>query len=506
MKVTAQDKRELERYINWLKKLGDSSTVNFNESDQDKRDRIKRAKVDYAFFVRTYFPHYADCECADFHIEEANEILKKKDIKAIEEWARGHAKSTHFDIMIPIWLHLFHDQLKCMLLVGKNLESAKRLLSDLQAEFEANEQIKHDFGKLVQMGSWESGNFQTSSGAAFFALGKGQSPRGLRNGPHRPDYIVVDDIDDDEEVRNPRRVDNTVDWILRALIPAMGKNITRFIMVNNRIAKYSVLALLADNPTFHHRKVNALLPNGEPTWFHRYTKKFFEDLKQLIGWAAFNTEYQNDPHTEGKIFTDKYIQWCPILPLEAYERIVAYWDVAYSEAKTADCNAVIICGITGVQKHVLKAYCRQSTMENAIRWMSNIQMRLPKSIQFEWYGESQFWNTSVELAIQTVANEIKFRMPIIFLDRPGRQTNKYTRILQMLPAFQRNEIYFNLKEKHNTDMQCLIEQTKAIEPGYKTHDDGPDALEGCIDKLEVSRNTGTSEIIMGSNPKTNRLY
>jgi hypothetical protein len=383
-RITVEDKKAFERYALQLKRISESSAVDYTETEAEKAAILDRCKFDYDFYVQKFFPHYAECACADFQVEEALAILNTKDIKAIEEWARAHAKSVHFDIFMPLWLHLFHNQLRCMLLVGKNLESAKKLLSDLQAECEANKQLLHYFGVLVQNGSWEEGNFITRTGAAFFALGKGQSPRGLRNGPHRPDYIVVDDIDDDEEVRNPRRVDQTVDWILKALIPAMGKDITRFVLVNNRIAKYSVLAKLAENPNFHHRRVNALDLNGEPSWAERYTKEHFQNLIKVIGWMAFQTEYQNEPHSEGKIFLDKYFQWRPTLRLSSYDRIIAYWDVAYSESKTADCNCVAIVGFTGGEKHVIKAYCRQSTMEGALMWMSGIYKRLPKTIHIEW--------------------------------------------------------------------------------------------------------------------------
>ena len=507
-KITAQDKKALQAYLARLKQIQEHNLVNANESKEDKSERIKKAKKDYNFFVRHYFPHYAEFECASFHIEAAKEVLKYKDYNGIQEWARGLAKSVHFDICIPIWLHLFHNELKCMLLVSANFNAAKVLLSDIQAEFEVNPQLEHDFGKLVQMGSWETGNFRTQTGGAFYALGKGQSPRGKRNGPHRPDYIVLDDADEDEECRNPQRIDESVKWVLKALIPAMGSDITRFVMVNNRIAKISILAKLAENKTFRHRKINALLPNGEPAWSAKYSKAFYQSRIDLIGWPAFQGEYQNEPQSEGKIFTDKMIQFAPALRLNQYERIVAYWDIAYSEAKTADCNAVIIMGSvkgnTGV-KHVLKAFCRQAKMEVPIRWMTYIYRHLPKTINIEWYGEGQFWNDAIDIALQTVAKETGVRLPIMFLDKAGRGQNKYSRIIQIVPNFQRNEIYFNEAEKHNADMQCGIEQLKGIEPGYKTKDDFPDVLENAIHKLEQDRVMDDYEPILGK-PNEKRSY
>ena len=53
-----------------------------------------------------------------------------------------------------------------------------------------------------------------ATGDLFIALGRGQSPRGIKKRGLRPNYIAVDDIDDDELVRNPRRVGEAVDWLI----------------------------------------------------------------------------------------------------------------------------------------------------------------------------------------------------------------------------------------------------------------------------------------------------
>jgi hypothetical protein len=47
---------------------------------------------------------------------------------------------------------------------------------------------------------------------------------------------------------------------------------------------------------------------------------------------------------------------------------------------------------------------------------------------------------------------------------------------------------------------------KSIEPGYKTHDDGPDSLEGAISKLEMSRVVLDSEPIIGMRHKPKGVY
>ena len=72
--------------------------------------------------------------------------------------------------------------------------------------FEANQRIMNDYGVQEKPGKWEIGEFTTAGGCAFRALGAGQSPRGTRNEAARPDFILIDDIDTDEETRNPERI------------------------------------------------------------------------------------------------------------------------------------------------------------------------------------------------------------------------------------------------------------------------------------------------------------
>ena len=78
------------------------------EAPAEKQARIRRARRDYNFFVEYYFPHYTDdpatgkhTACAPFQIEAANRVFRSRNYKGVEKWARGHAKSTHFDIFIP---------------------------------------------------------------------------------------------------------------------------------------------------------------------------------------------------------------------------------------------------------------------------------------------------------------------------------------------------------------------------------------------------------------------
>ncbi|MDZ4211077.1 MAG: hypothetical protein U1C59_05120, partial [Methylotenera sp.] len=182
-----------------------ANPVDLHETPASRSTRIARAKKDYNYFVNTYFKHYADTDCAPFQLDAANKIKGDPNIFAILEWPREHAKSVHADVLIPLWIKI-NGQLTGMVQVGKNWDDAAGLLADLQAELEFNPLFIRDFGAQKTDGSWQTGEFIDSDGIEYVAIGRGQSPRGIRNRQKRPNYCSIDDIDDDELVENPDRV------------------------------------------------------------------------------------------------------------------------------------------------------------------------------------------------------------------------------------------------------------------------------------------------------------
>lgn len=120
-------------------------------------------------------------------------------------------------------------------------------------------------------------------------------------------------------------------------------------------------------------------------------------------------------------------------------------------------------------------------MEDAIQWMVDYEKQLPKTIQVTWRFESQFWNDALKMIYKEVMDKNKYNLPLIKCERPV--SNKFQRIITMQPYYQNGRMFYSNKEEFDIDMQTGINQLKAIEPGYNTHDDSPDADQGAIDYL-----------------------
>lgn len=469
----------IERWQEHCKNIQQLSIVNKSETLAEKHNRIKLAQKNYDYFVKYYFPHYATSDCGDFQISAANKVLSDADLIALWEWARGHAKSVHFDIILPMWLKCQPiRQINVMVLVSKNEDMAKTLLGDLQAELQYNQRYIYDFGIQMSFGDWTIGEFVTADGCAFFARGRGQSPRGLRYKQYRPDYVIMDDIDDDELVENEKRVKKAFNWIIEALYGTLDAGHGRFMMVGNRIAKNSLLAKFAKLKRVYHNIVNILDKNGNPTWHQKITRAEIAAIEEFQTYRPFQKEYMNNPITEGAVFKNDWLQYKKMLPLNKYDEQVIYIDPSFKSGTKNDYKAIKHWGKAGNEFHCIKAFVRQCTITEMVRWCYDYYDKIRDKAAVTFYMEANFMQDMILDEFDEEGKKRGYLLPI----RPDKRAkpDKFQRIESISPFWERGFVWYNEAEKENKDMQTGIEQTLSFEKGSSAHDDGPDADEGAI--------------------------
>lgn len=477
----------LERWKKLCETVQNSTIVNMNESEKTKLERIKRLRSNYAAFVDYYFPHYTinpetgeTTPCAEFHIKAANKVKKERNLKAVFKWHRGAAKSTHLDIFIPLWLKCQEvKQLNVMVLVGKSEDNANTLLGDIQAELQFNQRYIHDYGQQYNNGSWEDGEFVTKDGTAFFARGRGQSPRGLRYRSNRPDYIVIDDLDDDELCESPARVTRLTNWVKEALFGALDGGRGRFIMVGNLIAKNSVLANIAATDGVHVSQVNIWDRNGNVSWSAKWTPDEVKAIERFQGYRSFQKEYMNNPITEGAVFRQDWIKWGKLPELKKFEEFVLYIDPSFKGTTKNDYKAAKLWGKTGSQLWHIKAFVRQCSVAEMVRWLYDLyEWSLEKNIAIKWYMEANFMQDTILDEFRREGDVRGYQLPISGDKR--KKPDKFQRVEAISPLWERGFVTYNEDEKNDPDMQAGIDQTLAFEKGMRGHDDAPDADEGAI--------------------------
>lgn len=483
-RINRQRLKELRQRWEERKTLVLSSTYTIKESVQGRDSRIAKARESFDYFVQSYFPHLASCKSAKFHLKAAEEIRANKDLRKIYEWARGMAKSSNISCLIPLWLLIQErPDFRYMVLVSKSYDAAVELLQDLQIELETNKLFLDDFGEMKGVGDWSGGRFTTTNGVTFKALGRSQSPRGMKKAGNRPDYIVIDDIDDDEIVQNPSRVDKAVEWVMSSLYGTMAVGRGRFIVVGNLISKNGILAKLIERyKAFTVSKVNILDNHGDPSWPENHTIEEIERIRRDMGERLFNKEYMNNPIVEGAVFRRKWLRFDAMLPLRQYSALISYTDPSWKSSTKNDFKATVLVGKTKKgYYHVIKVYADQTTPKAMVQWHYDIDAFINGRKPVTYMMEANLIQDLLLEEFKKTGDKTGHQIPLVGDKR--KKPNKFDRIEALQPLFERGLIVFNKAEKESQGMQVLVEQLLGFEKGSSMHDDAPDALEGAIWQL-----------------------
>lgn len=482
------------------------------------RDKRRRRLLDnYAAFCEYYFPHYLTLRDkvtgevirtihnAPFHNEAARKVRSTPNLKAVFQWPRGHAKSTHFDIFMPLWLMFQPKRLiNFMVIVGKSEDSAIRLLGDIQAELEHNQRIIADFGRQRGSASWQDGEFKAANGVKFLACGRGQSPRGLRDRESRPDYIVIDDLDDDELCRNEKRVHDLTDWMKEALFGSLDVGRGRFIMVGNLISKNSVLFNITKTPGVFVSVIKAVDRNGEPVWRGKWTKEEAREYRDFVGYRAWEKEMMHNPIVDGTIFRSEWIRFKKMPKLSKYEMLVCYTDPSFKSTTSNDYKASRLWGKIGNELHLIDCYVRQDTVSGMVRWLYNLYESLPEGVAVRFFMEANFMQDIILDEFTTEGNIRGYQLPL--LPDKRKKPEKIQRIEAISPLWERGFVFYNEALKDSPDMQVGIEQTLALERGSRVHDDAPDADEGAIWYLQRNTRQENFKPMFGARPTSKNIW
>lgn len=504
---TIKDKilKEWETHCDFVQQ---STPQALGETKVQKDARIKRLLGNYAKFFEYYFPHYCDdgkTACAPFHVEAANDLDQNDVIDLFCNWHRGAAKSTHCDIGIPIWLML-KGKLHFMLLMGYNVKKTIRLLGDIQSEFQYNQRIIQDFGKLHNHGEWADGEFRTKKGVLFMAMSILQDPSGIRNTQYRPDYIAFDDFENLKKARNKALVKEAVHNILAGFKEAMHKGKQRCVYAQNRKVKNGILdGLLEAIGSFDTTKIIEVKPtdaDGNPTWPARYTATYWADKKKNTTWRVWMCEYWLEPVEDGSIFLQQWIQWkeMPLSTWAEYDVIIGYGDLSYRA--NSDYKAIKIWGLKVAERqfHLLKSFVRQCDISVAADWVYDFdEICRENEAVINWFIEGNFIQDDFINDFDEEGEKRGYFIPITADKR--NKDNKFARIERTAAFYHRMQVYYNSLEKDNNDMKVAVDHLLAFEHGSGAPDDSPDADEGAFHFMMKSRNQRTIDSSVGESKK-----
>lgn len=475
------DKQLLEDWRQYYESFISDVEIDTDESPDEKLRRIARLEAEPEKWFRYYFPSYCTAEPAAFHKAATRRLLEHDRWYEVRAWSRELAKSAR-SMMEVIYLALT-GKIFNFLLVSNSFDNACRLLLPFQLQLERNQRIANDYGNQVNPGAWETGQFTAKSGCAFRAIGAGQSPRGTRNEAKRPDFILVDDIDTDEECRNPDRIRAKWDWIEQALIPTVSVSGNVRILFNGNIIANDCCIKLAGQKADKFDIVNIRDRNGRSSWPEKNSEADIDFILSKISTKSAQKEYFNNPIAEGTIFRE--LSWAKVPPLRSFPFLVNYSDPSPSNnlKKASSRKAMVLMGYKDGIFYIINARDDHATSAQFVDWFYEINQQVPQGVQVYNYIEN---NTLQDPFYQQVflplfAERGKKDGFLNISPDTRKKPDKFSRIEGNLePINRQGRLVFNIDMKGNPHMDRLSEEFTLLTEQMKAPADGADCTEGAF--------------------------
>ena len=475
------DKTALNYWEKFKEDIARATPVDKDMSHEEREKHRLYLEAHPIEWIKFFFPNFAKYEFAPFQIRAIKRILAHDEWFEVLSWSRELAKST-ITMFIVLFLVLTGRK-RNIILSSNSKENAIRLLAPYRAMLEANGRIIAYYGKQMTLGTWTESEFITKGGVAFRALGAGQSPRGSRNEAIRPDMLLVDDFDTDEDCKNPDTIQKRWEWWENALYPTRSiSEPTVVIFCGNIIAK-DCCVVRAGEMADHWDIVNIRDKNGLSTWPEKNSEEDIDRVLSKISRKAAQGEYFNNPISEGEVFES--ISYGKIPPLKKFRFLVIYGDPAPGESKGKkgkSFKTVSLLGKLEGRLYVIKTFLAQALNADFIGWYASLLEYVGgKSTVYCYMENNKLQDPFFQQVFRPLVAKVRKERGISLFIRPDeeKKTDKATRIEANLePLNREGNMILNEAERDNPHMKELEEQFKLFTLSMRYPADGPDAVEG----------------------------
>ncbi|RJQ33045.1 hypothetical protein C4572_00110 [Candidatus Parcubacteria bacterium] len=455
------------------------------------KDRFLRRQLgrrSHQMFFTMYFPHYIQHPMAEFHkdIFRITEDLSNN-LACIVAF-RGSGKSTLITFSYSLWAILGVQQKKFVLIICQTQAQARQHMANLKHELENNVLLKSDMGPFKEengVGDWAISSLVfDNTGARIMIASIDQSIRGIRHREHRPDLIILDDIEDGNLVRTLESRNKIAEWFYREVIP-LGDIGTRIILCGNLLHEDSLMMRLkkkVDDKEIKgiYKWFPLLDENGTCLWPGKFnTPEKIKELRQgVISETAWQQEYLLRIVSDAsRVIFPEWIHYYDgnIKPIMAekskFPKMYAAVDLAISEKETADCTAIIQALVSGYGKNI-KIYI----LPNPV----NKRMAFPETIEHLKATISTL-GSGGKLFVETVGFQEAYLQQLLKdgcskVEGVKALTDKRSRLALTASLIQEGKILFPQKG-------CKELLAQILNFGLERHDDLADAFSILIQKI-----------------------
>lgn len=523
--------------------LGTELTKRQKEENSSKVEEVtiqEKCATDFQLFATYYFPHIFTAPLCHFHektFKDAQKMILNFDgihNKFVRGAPRGHGKSRIISVVFPLWC-ICYGYRKNIMLIADTITQSKEYIQTIKAELEDNAALRRDFGNLVGEERWREDEIITANDIHVISKSSGQSLRGSSYKNIRPEVVILDDLENDENVETETQRQKLYNWFMKVLMP-IGNTRTVFMYVGSVLHYESLLFKVLTDPRFNewdrvlYKAVNEF--SDSPLWkeweeifldlsnpnasddakafFDKNQKEMMDGVdimwdgrefeifstqklsyeekmeKSKALWYyklmvlklqdddAFNSEYQNNPMTEdSRIFKEEWIKQNYYTTLPPMKEIYGAVDLSMGKSRRGDTSAIIFLG-RGVDNflYILDSSIERRSPDVIIKDILGFIDKYDGRLD-GFIVETNVFQEFFATTLKTMALDMGYYVNWIET-RSTSVDNKAIRIRSLAPKIKQGFIKFN--EGHRS----LISQLKNFP---KDHDDGPDTLERLVTQM-----------------------
>ena len=272
----------------------------------DNNEPLEMIAFKFKYWAFKVFPRYYQSDPAEFHDTFIINMLKAYYGKNnyLNLGFRGCAKSTYSKLFLTyVILNDIDHTRKYIKVLARNFGNAKQMVTDI---FNMIIETKQLYGNVLYK---EKDTKREETMAAFTTVDQvklsagtiGMTQRGHLQDAFRPDFLVMDDVEDSESIQSLAATEATIRNIDEAI---QGLSADGSYMCNgNYISDEGVIQWFINKPQIVVDKVPIIDEDGNPTWPARYDLEKIQKIKDDSNdWAG---DYLCDPSKADTAFFDR---------------------------------------------------------------------------------------------------------------------------------------------------------------------------------------------------------
>ncbi len=441
---------------------------------KDRSARIAAVRQSHLLFFHIYFSRYVKYGTAPFH-KEMFELTENTRVPlAVIVAFRGSGKSTIVTTSYPLWAILGEQKKKFVLIISRVQAQAQQHLRNIRHEVESNHILASDLGPFTP----EDGQFGLQAlvfkklGAKIMIASVDQSIRGFRHLEHRPDLIILDDVEDTASVKTQENRNSAWQWFTSEILP-IGSDGTRIFAVGNLLHRDSLLKRIETQislGTLGVYREYPIVKDDVPLWLSKYPNldAVEAERKRIMDRVSWHREYLLEIlPDDDQLILPQWIQRYDTLPTEHARYTIIGLDPAISKEASADCTAIVALRVYG-SREKMKVFVlpqiinKRLTFNETIQETENLSRIVGDGSLAHIYAEKVAYQ-------QALIEQLKVRGNPVDGISPGGH-DKHARLASVTHFFETGKLFF----PKTPLAEVLINQLLGFE--VEKHDDLVDAL------------------------------